>query len=500
MERREFVSAMMAAAQRPGFRLDRIPGARARNIVFILSDDHRYDAMSCAGHPFLRTPAMDRLAREGVHYRNAFVTTSLCSPSRASILTGLYAHRHRVINNYNPESPDLVFFPQYLQAAGYETAFIGKWHMGSQSEQPRRGFDHWVAFPGQGSYTPSPRYPFNVNGKRVGQRGYITDELTDYAVDWLRGRKNRPFFLYLSHKAVHANFTPAPRHAGRFKDVRIVPPPTQADAPENYFGKPRWVKDQRNSSHGVDFPDQRTIPIEENYRRYCETVLALDESIGRMMDELERMKILDSTLILYMSDNGYAWGEHGLQDKRTAYEVSIRVPMLARCPELFPKPSKPEGMVLNIDVAPTLLAAAGLRAPAAMQGRNFLPLGQGVSSPWRQSFVYEYFWEKNYPQTPTLHAVRTNRYKYIRYHGVWDTDELYDLLEDPLETRNLIASKEHEPLVRQLNRELFDFLEASGGMSIPLYRDRGDSHVLRRSTGSKPGDFPPWMIWSEPKE
>jgi len=171
--------------------------------------------------------------------------------------------------------------------------------------------------------------------------------------------------------------------------------------------------------------------------------------------------------------------------------------MLAHCPELFAAGTKVPGMVLNIDVAPALLAAAGLRAPDDMQGRSFLALAQGKEAGWRDYFLYEYFWERNYPQTPTLHAIRTDRYKYVHYHGVWDTDELYDLSADPLETKNLIAAAEHQPLVRQLNQLLFDTLEATGGMYIPLYRDRGRPQVLRRAGGSEPGDFPPWMVRPE---
>ncbi len=498
MKRRTLLASAAALAdargQGTGFRLEKIRGARPRNIVFILSDDHRYDAMGFMGHPFLQTPSMDRIAAEGVHFQNAFDTTSLCSPSRASILTGQYAHTHGVVNNFIIDSPHLTFFPQYLQAAGYETAFIGKWHMGSTSDAPRRGFTHWVSFPGQGQYNPPAKFPWNVNGKHVNQRGYITDELTDYAVDWLRERGDKPFFLYLSHKAVHGGFEPARRHAGRYANVKVVPPPSQADTPENRYGKPRWVVDQRNSTHGEGFPDQRTIPLEVNYRQYCETLLGVDESIARVMDELARRKMLDSTLVVYMGDNGYAWGEHGLQDKRTAYEESMRVPLIARCPELFQAGTKTGGMVLNIDIAPTLLAAAGLRAPGSMQGRSFLDLAQGKTAGWRDQFLYEYFWERKYPETPTMHAIRTERYKYIHYWGIWDTDELYDLKADPLETKNLIASPEHEGLVTKLNAAMFDTLEATGGMQVPLYREHSEQQYYRRADGPRQGEFPPWMI------
>jgi N-acetylglucosamine-6-sulfatase len=501
MQRRSLISSLAAftgfgcsPARRNPLALERLPGARPRNIVFILSDDHRYDAMGFMGHPFLKTPAMDRIAGEGVHFQNAFVTTSLCSPSRASILTGQYAHTHGVVSNMTLDRPTLRFFPQYLQTAGYETAFIGKWHMGSSSDRPRLGFDHWVSFPGQGEYYPSANTQWNVNGKHVPQRGYITDELTDYAVEWLRGRGQKPFFLYLSHKGVHLDFEPAKRHQGCYKDARVTPPKTMADTRENYFGKPRWVKDQRNSTHGVDFPDQDVVPIEVKYRKYCETLRAVDDSVARVMDELERRNQLDSTLFAYMGDNGFAWGEHGLQDKRTAYEESMRVPLIARCPEMFKAGIQAPAMVANIDIAPTLLAAAGLRAPAHMQGRNFLPVVQNPKAPWRDSFIYEYFWERKFPETPTTHAIRTDRYKYIHYWGIWDTEELYDLQADPLETKNLIASKEHEPIWRKLNKELFDTLEATGGMQLPLYRDASQPQNYRRVGGSAPGEFPPWMM------
>ncbi|MEP2309971.1 sulfatase-like hydrolase/transferase, partial [Rhodopirellula bahusiensis] len=182
-------------------------GVQPRNVVFILTDDHRFDAMGCAGHPFLETPHLDSIAANGTHVKNAFVTTSLCSPSRASILTGLYTHKHRVIDNNRMVPEGTLFFPQYLQRAGYDTAFVGKWHMGGHHDDPLPGFDHWVSFRGQGNYLPpGPKYTLNVNGDRVKQKGYITDELTDYAVDWLKERDDdKPFFLYLSHKAVHSN-------------------------------------------------------------------------------------------------------------------------------------------------------------------------------------------------------------------------------------------------------------------------------------------------------
>src|SRR5262245_52777074 len=363
-------SACGAVAAYPAPQLQKLPGGRQRNVVLIVADDHRYDALSCAGHPFLQTPNLDALVRGGTRLRNAFVTTSLCSPSRASILTGTYSHRHRVIDNNNPVPAELTFFPQYLQSAGYETAFFGKWHMGSDNDAPQPGFDRWVSFKGQGTYWPNPN-GLNVDGQHVAQKGYITDELTDYAVDWLSARKgDKPFFLYLSHKAVHTDFLPdgkqegklllpgvegkigiipAPRHAGRYANEHFTPPESMPFTPRNYADKPMWVQNRRNSRHGVDQPFGRPADMDDIYRQYMETLLAVDESVGRVLETLRKKNALDSTLIIYMGDNGYAWGEHGMVDKRSAYEESMRVPLLMQCPELIKAGTQVPQMVANID-------------------------------------------------------------------------------------------------------------------------------------------------------
>ena len=234
-----------------------IAGAKARNVVFILSDDHRYDAMSFMGHQFAETPHMDAMARNGVHLKNAFVTTSLCSPSRASILTGLYTFRHRVIDNNRLVPEGTIFFPQYLQKAGYATGFIGKWHMGGHHDNPRPGFDYWVSFKGQGNYLPpNPGYTINVNGERVKQDGYITTLLTRYAVEFLEQQRgsDKPFCLYLSHKAVHSNFTPEAKYDQKFANKPFTRPDSETKLSDNKINRPRWLLDQRNSWHGVDFP------------------------------------------------------------------------------------------------------------------------------------------------------------------------------------------------------------------------------------------------------
>ncbi len=482
---------------------ERLPGRSPRNIIFVLTDDHRYDAMRFVGHPWLETPEMDRMAAGGAHLPNAFVTTSLCAPSRASIITGLYAHNHQVIDNYNPVRADLIYFPQYLQAAGYQTAFVGKWHMGGDVDDPQRGFDHWVSFKGQGTYwadgkgtsrvvPQTHRDGYNINGKRVPQRGYITDELTDYALEWLGQRDpEQPYFLYLSHKAVHADFVAADRHLGRYKDKPLPKPPTFADTEENYAGKPMWLKNQRNSRHGVDYGyNLEHFDLEDYYRRYCETLLAVDENLGRVFDWLRERGELESTLVIYMGDNGFQFGDHGLIDKRVAYEASIRVPLMMHCPEIIPAGSTVPQVVANIDIGPTILEAAGVRSPEHFDGASFFQLATGNTIPWRDYLLYEYYWERNYPHTPTTHSVRGDRYKYIRYHGIWDVNELYDLQEDPYETKNLIHKPEHQELITRLNQRLFALLEETGGHTIPLQPDRGPTFPLRHPDRAKQGTFP----------
>jgi len=490
------------AATSVEIRPEPLPGTRPRNVILILVDDHRYDALGFLGHPLAETPHLDSLARNGVHVRNALVTTSLCSPSRASILTGLYTFRHRVIDNNRAIPPGTVYFPQYLQRAGYRTGFFGKWHMGGEGDQPQPGFDRWVSFRGQGEYLPpTPDYTLNVDGRRVPQRGYITDELTDHAIDFIREQPagGKPFFLYLSHKAVHANFTPAARHEGRLSHKTWRRPAAATD-PATQAGKPRWLRDQRNSWHGVDFPYHSDLDIERYYKRYCETLLAVDDSVGRILAELKAKGVHDDTLIVYMGDNGFMFGEHGLIDKRVAYEASIRIPMLMQCPSLFPGGKAIDQVVANLDVAPTILEAMGLATPAHMDGRSFLPLAQGRSIPWRQHFLYVYYWEKNFPQTPTVFALRGDRFKYITYYGLWDTDELYDLQADPEEQRNLLHDPAHRETAVAMERQLYRLMGALGGMEIPLNPPLGGSQNkrLRGRAGDRAADFPAPFVVERP--
>lgn len=458
-----------------------------QNVVFILSDDHRYDLMGFMEEApnWLETPSLDRLAAEGAHLKNAFVSTSLCSPSRASILTGQYMHHHRVVDNQREVPDGTVFFPSYLQAAGVQTAFVGKWHMGHDDDSPREGFDHWVSFLGQGKYFDPT---LNINGERRDFEGYNADILTGQAVEWLSEERDekKPFFLYLSYKAVHYPFQPATRHEGRYHGKPIPYPETMANTERNYSTAPRWVRDRRFSIHGIDhmetgaFDNDPVPDFDDLYWDYCEAVHSVDENVGRVLDYLDEAGLAENTLVIYMGDNGFHLGEHGFYDKRDAYEPSIRVPMLARAPGLFEGGSVVSPMVQNIDIASTVMDAMGVSMPdnlgqaRQMDGKSFLPLLEGREISWRDHILYEYHWEWNFPATPTLFSIRTDRYKYVYHHGTWDIDAFYDLEEDPIERHNLIEVPGYQKMIGELRDQMFEELEASGALDVPFRKPAGD--------------------------
>ncbi|NTS41744.1 sulfatase [Flavisolibacter sp. BT320] len=461
-------------------------GSPKMNIIYILADDHRYDAMGFMKKiPGLQTPGMDRMAAEGAHVKNAFVSTALCSPSRASILTGQYSHTHTVVDNDAPLPKNLVFFPQYLQKAGYQTAFFGKWHMGNTGDNPQPGFDHWLSFEGQGVYNAPT---FNINGKRVKQpeESYVTDLLTENTLMWLNNRKkDKPFFVYLSHKGVHAEFKPAKRHAGKYANLPVICPPsmyltatdssksfgkrTAPTTPVNYRDIPQWVRRQRHSWHGVDYMYHGAIPFDQFYHLYLETLQAVDESVAAVLKWVEDNGLKQNTMVVYMGDNGFSFGEHGLIDKRHAYEESMRVPLLVWAPGMIKPRSVVEEVVMNVDLAPTFLELAGVAKPSQMQGFSFTNLLRGNRAGWqRDKAFYEYYWESAFPQTPTTFAVRSNRYKYIYYNGVWDINELFDLEADPYEMNNLVRDTAYRKIGLQLKADLFNWLEQTNGLQIPL--------------------------------
>lgn len=339
--------------------------------------------------------------------------------------------------------------------------------MGRSSAEPRPGFDHWVSFRGQGVYTDPT---LNVDSVQLAHEGYMTDLRTEYAPDWLRNKTSddQPFFLCLSHKALHADFEPAPRHEGTYEDVIPPRPETMANTESNYRGTPEWVKAQRYSWHGVDHMYHGAFTFNDFYRRYAETLLALDESVGRVLDYLEASGRADDTIVLYMGDNGFLLGEHGLIDKRNAYEASIRVPMLAWAPGIVPADTTITSLVRNIDVAPTILDLAGAPSLDTVDGRSFRPMLEGVPTSDDRAFLYEYYWEYTFPHTPTTFALRGDRYKLIMYHGIWDQNEFYDLQADPIEQHNLIHNPVLQDTIQFFQTRLFKRLRATGGMQIPL--------------------------------
>ena len=474
--------------------------SKPMNIIFILADDHRYDAMGFMKKiSGLETPGMDRMAREGAHIKNAFVSTALCSPSRASILTGQYAHTHTVVDNDAPLPANLVFFPQLLKKAGYQTAFFGKWHMGNTDDLPQPGFDHWLSFQGQGVYYHPT---FNINGKRVKQPegSYTTDLLTENTLQWLQQRnRSKPFFAYLSHKGVHAEFQPAKRHEGKYRNLPLVSPPsmylTATDSSRvygrvqppattvNYRDIPQWVRKQRYSWHGVDHMYDGAIAFDDFYQRYLETLMAVDESVERIISWVKDNGLSQNTMIVYMGDNGFSFGEHGLIDKRHAYEESMRVPLLVWAPGMVKPASVLDQVIMNVDLAPTFLELAGLKKSPQMQGRSFAPLLKGQSLPWRDTVFYEYYWEAAFPQTPTTFAVRSDRYKFIYYNGVWDINELFDLEKDPYEMNNLIRDTSYRKIGLGLKNALFRWLGETNGLQIPLKKtiDHRNDHLYRGS-------------------
>jgi N-acetylglucosamine-6-sulfatase len=422
---------------------------KRRNIVFVLADDHRFDMVGALGHPWLKglTPNLDRMVHRGVNFRNAFVTTSLCSPSRASILTSLYMHQHGVSDNFSALSPKLATFPRLLQQAGYRTGFFGKWHMGGSGDDPQPGFDHWTSFRGQGEYA-NPE--LNINGVRQRVPGNMTDILTEGALRFMRDNAARPFFVYLSHKAVHAPFQPPDRQGHLFEGLAAPRPRTMWHKDEYYRQWPDWVRRRRVTRHGVDGMLDSDEPFDVHYRRYCQCLIALDESLGQVFRQLEATGQIDDTLVIYMGDNGFMWGEHGLIDKRAMYEASMRVPVLAHCPSLFGTAGRNVAeMALNLDIAPTILDAAGVTAPAAMQGQSLLPLGAGKRPDnWRRDFIYEYAWEQDFPYTPNIVGLRTESHSLMNYPGTWDMSELYDLRKDPDQIENLLAGARIGPRMR----------------------------------------------------
>jgi N-acetylglucosamine-6-sulfatase len=465
-----FCSVLLAGCARQSTPLE----PRRPNILFVLLDDLRWDAVGYAGHPHVKTPHIDRIANEGVNFKNAFCTTSLCSPSRASLLSGVYAHKHGVTDNFTEMPATLDTFPKALQRTGYATAYVGKYHMGEDNDDPRPGFDYFVTHKGQGKYFETE---FNFHGQRRDVvKGYYTAVVTDIALDWLkRDRGGKPWMLILGHKAPHSFYTPEPKFEKAYEDVRVR-------YPESAFsleGKPSWIRERRSTWHGIygplfewrkKFPDDSPEAVrdfEKMVHAYWGTMLSVDESIGRLRAFLEDTAQLDNTIIVFVGDNGLLEGEHGMVDKRTMHEPSIRIPLAVRYPGLTKDPKVIEQQVLTVDVAPSLLELAGAPPLGDIHGRSWVPLVREGDASWRNTWFYYYNYEKQFPYTPNVRGVRTNQWKYVRYpHGDGGPDrhlaELYDMAKDPGERTNLIGDPGSRQIVSQLQEELIRLMTAAG--------------------------------------
>lgn len=442
------------------------------NFLFVLVDDQPFDATGYAGrYPFLKTPNIDRLFKEGANIENFFVTQSICSPSRASFLTGTYPHIHGVNQNNKHVDPKWDEFPPFsshLQKAGYQTAHIGKIHMAHKKgkDHIRPGFDYWFSFIGQGKYFDPP---VNDNGNEYREEGYMTDILTKKTITWLKDKRdpNKPFSLNLWHKAVHEPFSPAPRHDDLFLDEELPTPPYDTHK-ETFKGKPEW---QRKKTFGFDWKKNLPIPDElpevpwpinyDNNMQLLRSIIAVDESLGQVLSTLEEIGELNNTVIIYSSDNGYFLGEHTFNDKRLAYENSIRVPMLIRYPKLIKENTSIKEQCLNIDLAPTILNLAGIEIPDYMQGESMLNLLKGEKhESWRKAILFEYYLDSSWPYAgPNQVAVRTDRFKLIDAFLKNDIDELYDLKNDPGEMKNLIDDKDYDEIESDLRDEAIRLME-----------------------------------------
>lgn len=440
------------------------------NVLLVVVDDLRFDDFGAAGHPFARTPHLDRVAREGAQFRNFFAVTPLCSPSRANILTGLETRHHGILDNTDrsPRSHALPTFARALHAAGYNTGFIGKWHMGNDPT-PRPGFDYWVAMKGQGEVADPELFE---DGRLARAPGYVTDIFTERALKFIGHRRSAPFMLMLSHKALHPNkvqradgtseaigeggFIPAERHKELYAGAR----PTRRG---NYAIPPKGKPALERPIAGLKPLGPETVTPDETIRDRLRMLAAVDEGLGRIMAALEEQGSLDRTVVMVIGDNGYFYGEHGLsEERRLAYEESIRLPLLMRYPARVKAGVEPAGMALTTDLAPTIMEFAGASPMPGIDGRSLLPLLDGIPANWRKSFLIEYTTDIVFPRTLKMgyDAVRTGRHKFIRYRELESMDELYDLQDDPYELTNLIGEPAAAGLRRQMESELEKILSA----------------------------------------
>lgn len=441
------------------------------NFIFIVTDDQRWDALGVvqreqgqrARFPWFQTPNMDRIAEEGVRFRNAFVTTSLCSPSRAAFLTGTYNHVNGVLNNSTPFPTTAVTYASLMREAGYETGFFGKFHHGKQ-KGPRPGFDYNATFLGQGVYFDCP---FEVNGVMTPTKGWVEDVTIDYAIQFLKMERQKPFSIFIGFKTPHEPTQPPSRAAKRFtgETAKVVPNLT---TPAVFRLSDKDANRKCLAEEAIS--EGRGVEVKLNWFR-C--LSAVDDSLGKLLQTLDDLKLAENTVLVFTSDNGYYLGEHCLGDKRSAYEESLRIPMIVRYPKLFPKGLVRDEMVLNTDIAPTFLELAGIPGPGYMQGRSMVPLLTGRETEWRTSFLAEYFLEREYPNTPTWFGVRTPVSKLVKYPGHDEWTEMFDLSKDPYETKNLARDPGHAGMRAELEAEL-ERLTKELGYRTPPHADKAD--------------------------
>ncbi len=464
---------------------------RPPNILFIMTDDHAAHAMSCYGSRINRTPHMDRIASGGMRFDNCFCTNSICTPSRAAILTGTYNHINGVTTLATVMNNTLTTFPKLLQLAGYQTAIFGKWHLGEGPRHCPTGFDDWAVLPGQGFYhNPTFIFPGPNGGVKRTVRGYATDIITDMCLDWMEQRDpDRPFCLLCHHKAPHRPWYSDEKHAGLFLHEEIPEPETLQDTYE-HRAKAAAAAAMRVGVHmdSTDLKCEMPLEMPESelrrwaYQRYIKdylrTVQSVDDNVGRLLDYLDAKGLTEDTLVVYTSDQGFFLGDHGWYDKRFMYEESLRMPLIMRYPREIAPGRINRDIVLNVDFAPLFLDLAGVGVPREMQGRSFRPLLRGSTPPdWREAFYYRYWMNRAHHNVAAHYGIRTHAYKLIYYYydgcGQPGTDEplcagrqvgppldfepeweLFDLERDPHEMRNIA----HEPECAGVFRELRDLL------------------------------------------
>nr|WP_281352494.1 sulfatase [Phytoactinopolyspora alkaliphila] len=445
--------------------------------MFIMSDDHAAHAIGAYGSRINTTPHIDRIAAGGMRFGNTFCTNSICTPSRASILTGTYSHINGVTTLHTQFDARLPVFPGLLREAGYQTAVFGKWHLGHGELHDPRGFDEWMVLPDQGDYHDPQMISL---GGRQAHEGYATDIITDLSLDWLARRdRERPFCLLVHHKAPHRPWEPDDKHATMYDDVDIPEPPTLRD---DYSGRSeaasaavmRLARDMDATDlkepvpSGLSDDEELVWKYQRYIKDYLRCVASVDDNVGRLLDYLDAEGVSEDTMVVYTSDQGFFLGDHGWYDKRFMYEESLRMPLLARYPSLIPAGSSCDDLVLNVDFAQTFLELGGVPELPTMQGRSIVPLLRGERpDDWRTSMYYRYWMHDDQIHRIRAHyGVRTHRYKLICYYGdgyglagnsdrIFPTEwELFDLERDPMELTSVHDDPEYAQVRRELETEL----------------------------------------------